>query len=130
MPVDSQDLKCKREQEHTGVEFQSWQVFHLRPFLEHPSPFWHFAWERAHVCVVLEGPVWSHVPSSLFCSTQLCAPWSLSESPSQEAGTFLKASCSLSGCLTSPILFPLPPFFQGLAQMHLSYEVFSTFSDT
>lgn len=65
IPVDSQDLKWKREQEHTGLEFQSWHVFHLRPFLEHPSPFWHFAWERACVSMVLEGSVWTCVPSSL-----------------------------------------------------------------
>ena len=36
IPVASQDLKYKREQEHTRVEFQSWQVFPLHPFREHP----------------------------------------------------------------------------------------------
>lgn len=99
IPVDSQDLKCKREPERIGVEFQSCQVFPLRPFLEHPSPFWHSAWERTRVSMALEGSLWSCVPSSLSCSAELCRAPPRRLAPSW---TLL----ALPGCLASPILFP------------------------
>lgn len=110
IPVASQDLKYKREQEHTRVEFQSWQVFPLHPFREHPSPFWHLTWECTRVSMVPKGSVWSCVPPSLSCSTQPCTPWSLSE-----PGNFLKASCCLwLPCLSYCSSFASaksPPFF-------------------
>lgn len=122
--IESQHLKNKREQEElTWVEFQSRQVFHLHPFLECASPFWHL---RMGMCPCFQGTSPVSLPASPASLSSAHHGHSLKAPPRRLA--FFWGLLAALPLLSYFLRFAncTPPFLRDLAQMHITFPAKSS----